>query len=365
MWDSIKKLKYRADADISEAKAELALRLKDRMELPLVGLNGESLYLTGVSLLRKRVAELNTLYEKLPEHRGFQADIILDAYSSATIEGARTTVEKVHQSISNPRTKDDKMVVNTVKGCRYAYSNVITEKNIRRLWDKVVDGVCENESHKGTLYRNGMVHVGNAVKLIHTPASPETIPSLMEQLFTFLQSDSSDVLLRAFVAHFYFVYVHPFCDGNGRTARILNASYLYHSGYKKMRNLPLSTAINRQLSGYYNSISDSELVLNCQEKRWLDISPFVSYMLDAFEQCLVDAALSRNNLTVRESKVLEKMNKVGVHAEITAKKASEILACKPDAARRVLNSLCKKGYLVVDSAHIVYVYRLEPQFPTE
>ena len=47
----------------------------------------------------------------------------------------------------------------------------------------------------------------------------------MEQWFRFREQDQS--LIVSFAAHFYFVYVHPFCDGNGRTSRIINASSLY------------------------------------------------------------------------------------------------------------------------------------------
>ncbi len=363
MWDTIKKLKYRADANIPEAKAALETRLHDRMELPLMGINGEKLYLTGVTQLRKRAAELDMLYEKLPEHRGFQDTIILDAWSSATIEGAQTTVNQVRQSFDNPKTKDDRMVINTVLGSKYAYGRPITERNIRRLWNKVVDGVCENEAQQGKLYRSGMVYIAGGGHTVHTPANPEIIPDCMAQLFSF-REESEDLLIHSFAAHFYFVYIHPFCDGNGRTARILNASQLYHGGYKKMRNLPLSTAINNQLSGYYSSLLDSEAVLNGQEIKWLDLSPFVSYMLDAFERCLIDAALSENNLTVRESKILERMNKVGVHAEITASKAAKILDCSTSSARMVLNGLQRKGYLTIDTGNVPHIYRLEQHYPS-
>lgn len=161
------------------------------------------------------------------------------------------------------------MVINTITGSNYAYGRPITQKNIRRLWERVVSGVCENEDCKGKLYRDGMVYIGNAGKTIHDPARPEAIPALMEQWFAFRDADT-DLLIRSFVAHFYFVYVHPFYDGNGRVARIMNASYLYHNGYRKMRNLPLSSAINNQLSGYYSSLLDSETPLNgTQPPGWI------------------------------------------------------------------------------------------------
>lgn len=363
MFDTIQKLRYRANAGLAQAQEELNNRLTDRVELPLEGLHGEKLYLTGAAALRKKAAELQVLYDRLPAHRGVRDTILLDAWSSATIEGARTTVEKVRRSFDDPKTKDDRMVINTITGSNYAYGRPITAKNIRRLWERIVDGVCENADHMGTQYRSGMVYIGSAGRVIHTPATPDRIPELMEQYFAYREDAAENPLIRSFVAHFYFVYVHPFCDGNGRAARILNASQLYHNGYKKMKNLPLAKVINDQLGGYYSSLADSETVLNGTEAKWLDLSPFVSYMLDAFERCLVDAALSRNTLTEAEARLLERMNKAGIHAEITTKKAAVILQRSEGAARTLLNGLVHKGYLTVDTSTIPFIYKLEQHIP--
>lgn len=363
MWDTIQKLGFRGAAGIREAKEELDCRLHDRMELPLPGIHGERLFLTNVSGLRKRAAELTGIYESLPDHHGVQDTILLDAWSSATIEGARTTVAQVKESLSNPRTKDDRMVVNAMIAGKYAYEHPITGGNIRKLWEMVADGVCENVEQKGKLYRDGMVYIGSASRIVHIPAAAEQLPQLMEHYFTFCQGDEPELLIRSFAAHFYFAYVHPFCDGNGRTARILNASQLYHGGYRKMKSLPLSNAINNQLSGYYGSLSDSEAVLTDEDGTWLDISVFVSFMLDAFERCLIDAALSENTLTESESCLLQRMNRVGVNAEITVKKAEVILERSESATRAVLKGLVQKGYLTEDTAQQPFRYRLQRHLP--
>lgn len=363
MWDTIQKLEYRAEANILEAQQELQERLSDRVELPLPGIHGEKLFLTGASKLRKRSAELTALYEKQALPWGVKDVLLLDAYSSATIEGARTTVAQVRKSFDNPKTKDDIMVINAIAGSDYAYKYPITSKNIRRLWEKVVDGVCENPQKKGTLYRDGMVFIGNSGRIIHTPAAPDLLPELMDKWFTYREADREDALTASFVAHFYFVYVHPFCDGNGRTARILNASQLYHSGYRKMKRLPLSNAINAQIGGYYGSLSDSEIALSGADGKWLDVSPFVSFMQDAFERCLIDASLSRNTLSESETTLLERMNKNGPGAEITADKAAKILKRSNSATRAVLKDLVKKGYLTEDTSHIPHIFRLQQHIP--
>ena len=363
MFDTIQKLKYRANAGIALAREELNNRLTDRMELPLPGLHGEKLYLTGMTALQKKAAELDAMYDKLPASRGVKDTILLDAWSSATIEGARTTVEKVRRSFDNPKTKDDRMVINTIAGANYAYGRPITSSNIRKLWERIVDGVCENADHMGSKYRDGMVYIGSASHIVHIPAQSEALPELMEKWFAYRETETPDLLTQSFVAHFYFVYIHPFCDGNGRAARILNASQLYHGGYKKMKSLPLANAINNQLNGYYTSLAESEAVLNGIEKGWLDVSPFVSYMLDAFERCLIDAALSRNTLSDAERKLLERMNKAGIHAEITVQKAAGILQRSENTARTVLNSLVQKGYLEADTSKIPFIYRLQQHIP--
>ena len=359
MWDTIQKLEYRVCANIAGAKEELDMRLTDRVKLPLAGLNEENLYLTGMSALRDKAAELDALYAQLPAPRGVEDAVLLDAFFSAAIEGAKTTVQQVRDHFENPKTKDGRMVVNTIIGSNYAYNHPITENNIRKLWKKVVDGVCENEDHKGTRYRDGMVYIGSGTRIVHTPAKAEKLPELMAQWFSFREEKTADLLIHSFVSHFYFVYLHPFCDGNGRTARILNASLLYHGGYRKMKSLTLSSAINNQLSGYYSSLADSEIVLNGTEAKWLDLSPFVSYMLDAFERCLMDALLSKNVLSKSESKLLERMNKVGLHVEITVKKAAEILQMSENSTRSVLNKLVKKGYLTVNTEKTPYIYQLQ------
>ena len=130
-----------------------------------------------------------------------------------------------------------------------------------------------------------------------------------------------------------------------------------------MKSLSLANAINSQLGSYYSSLTESEAVLNGIEDGWLDLSPFVSCMLDAFERCLVDAALSRNVLSEAEKKLLSRMNKVGIRAEITTKKAAGILQRSENTTRTVLNGLVNKGYLDVDTSKVPFIYRLQQHFP--
>ena len=66
-------------------------------------------------------------------------------------------------------------------------------------------------------YRNGPVYIRGAN---HVPPNPVPRPAMMEELFALMKEESS-AAVRAVLGHFVFVHIHPFMDGNGRTARFL------------------------------------------------------------------------------------------------------------------------------------------------
>lgn len=148
-----------------------------------------------------------------------QDTVLLDPFYSATIEGARTTVENVKRSLENPKNKSDRMVVNNMKALERIYSgSCISEDNLREFWELIVEGVCENEHLKGKQYRNGEVFVSSYDRIVHTPAQHDKIADYIDSLFEFLKISEEDDIIKAIAFHFYFVYIHPYCDGNGRTA---------------------------------------------------------------------------------------------------------------------------------------------------
>lgn len=361
--DTFEKLDYRIKAGIWEAKDEKTRRLSDRVRLPLEGLNGEEIFITDLKILNHKAQQLRKVYADVPEGCRVTSVILLDAHSSATIEGAHTTVERMKKCLQAPETKDEIMVANTYKGCMYAYDHQIEETNIRELWDIIVKDVCENRDCAGSLYRDGMVYIGNEAGTEHRPAGAEDIPKFMQMLFAFDRDYELDPLIKSFVFHFYFVYIHPFCDGNGRTARTINSSQLYFSGFPKVKSIAIATSINRNLSGYYKSIKDCEIVIDKKKKNgWLDLSPFVDYMQTVFEESMINAKLANNALSETQRKILDRMNQAGNKAEITVKKAMEITKLSENATRNALNKLANEGYLTIDKSKFRYMYKLSPHF---
>lgn len=273
--------------------------------------------------------------------------VLLDSFHSATIEGARTTVENVRRSLEDPKSKSDRMVVNNMKALNKVYSGwQLTEKNLRGLWEEIVDGVCENERLKGELYRNGEVYISSYDRIVHTPAQAAEIKEYMDSLFGFLEFGKEEPIIKAILLHFYFVYIHPYCDGNGRTARILQNYYLFVSGYSGVKRIRISQAINLHLGAYYKALEQVERPVVQNQKVTLNLTVFLEYMLDRIIEACKMAEQKQYPLSEREKLLLKRMSKRGIGAEITVANAAVLLDMSESGARNVLNRLCEKQYLM-------------------
>jgi Fic family protein len=189
-----------------------------------------------------------------------------------------------------------------------------------------------------------MVYVGSNTDIIHTPAAPEQIAPMMTELFAFADTSTYNVWLTASILHFYFVYIHPYCDGNGRVARIFFNAYIQQRGLDKIKYLPISRTINHNLSGYYASLKDAEII-QTNGRSSMDITPFLDYMLRIVEESMVTSIKEDNSLTEKQRLLLTKMQKRGKGTEINIAAAAKILQVSPSSAGRFLNELTEIGYL--------------------
>lgn len=345
MYESYKSLKTKEKYGDVSATANIHRRLDLLQKISLHGINNEAMYIVLTEDIAEELKTIAKLYSAVTNTAKVSEVILLDAYHSATIEGARTTVDKVRKAYEHPDTRDEKMVVNTILAMNYAYEHVISQTNMRKLWEIIVKDVCENAQYAGTEYRDGMVYIGNAARIIHTPAKPERIKDMIDSMYDFLNTSELDIWLKAAVMHFYFVYVHPYCDGNGRIVRILTQSYLYHNGLDKMRYIALARAINSDLPGYYTSLSESEYIY-ANGRAWMDVTPFIYYFLGIVERALITSLQEDVTINTRQQLLLNKMHKQGNNAEITIAAAAKILKVSAQTAAKHLNNLVESGHLI-------------------
>lgn len=132
----------------------------------------------------------------------------------------------------------------------------VTEMLVREIHRKLVDGVRGNAGRPGE-YRKLQNAVVNSQtgNVIYTPPSSTQVPSLMHQLVHWINEESEiHPVLKAGLAQFQLVHIHPFVDGNGRTSRLLSTLCLYQTGYDFKRLFTISAFYDRDRRAFYDAI---------------------------------------------------------------------------------------------------------------
>ncbi len=281
MSEYIKDLLRRSKYGSEEAQTLLGDYDAHSISTGLRGFNDEDIcfYETGaISNLIARIEDTKPVGD-------IKKSILIDSYNSATIEGAVTTVDAVVKAMHKPESlcsKDEKMVINSIKAVNEAFRlGSITQGNVRGLWEILTQDICENKNCDGVLYRSKMVYIGSLDRIEFTPCPVNKIQGMMDQYYSY---SNANKILQAVLLHWFFVYIHPFCDGNGRMARLLQHVQLCNYS-DRFKCVSVSDKINENLAEYYKSISDGEYVYHGK----LFITKFIEYMLE----CILEACIDR------------------------------------------------------------------------
>jgi Fic family protein len=189
------------------------------------------------------------------------------------------------------------------------------------------------------------------------PDSDLVEKEMLRFLDWFNKFDKIDLVLKAAVAHLWFVTIHPFEDGNGRIARALTDMLLAQADKSNQRFYSMSAQIRQERKGYYE-------ILEKTQSGNLDITKWIKWFL----QCLVNALKSNEALLTR---VLFKADFWNIHAEtpmnerqrnminklldgfdgkLTSSKWTKIAKCSKDMAIRDINDLIHKDILQKEAA---------------
>ncbi len=175
----------------------------------------------------------------------------------------------------------------------------------------------------------------------------------MKALLVWLNSENKiDAVLKAAVAHLWFLTLHPFEDGNGRMARALTDMLLARADNTKQRYYSMSAQIEKTKKDYYD-------VLESTQKGTLDITEWLSWFFDTLDASFVssDKTLSQiifkhsfwskhgqTPLNPRQSKVLDKLLN-GFEGNLQRNRYARITKTSKDTALRDIKDLVEKGML--------------------
>jgi Fic family protein len=155
-----------------------------------------------------------------------------------------------------------------------------TEGFIRRLHALVEKGVRA----KATPYRTGqnVIRDSSSGRIVYLPPEAKDVPRLMKTLTAWMRAtekNSIAVPLMAALAHYQFVTIHPYYDGNGRTARLLATFLLQRGGYGLNGLFSLEEHHARDLEGYYRSLAVHPRHNYYEGRAEADLTPWVEYFI--------------------------------------------------------------------------------------
>ena len=330
-----------------------------------------------VSLLPLTVTVLSSLRETAR---------LRTTHYSTMIEGNRldsdqTEVVLQHRGHFPDRERDER----EVKGYYAALEKVehlvaagrpVTEKTIQMLHAlAMADGRAKATP---TPYRDGqnVIRDGRTEAIVYMPPEAKDIASLMESLIHWIaRSNEIPAPLVAGIVHYQFATIHPYYDGNGRTARLLTTLILHLCGYGLKGLYSLEEYYARDLGAYYDALNVGESHNYYMGRAEADITKWVEYFVEgmavAFENVLKSMAAAEakglpdqssliRTLDPRQRKALSLFQECET---ITSHQIGELFGVKPRTSAQICSTWVANGFLeIADPSNRGRKYRLSRQY---
>ena len=294
-----------------------------------------------------------------------------EAITSAQLEGASTTREIAKEMLQKnlpAKDKSQKMILNNY----LLMQKVIEHKNdelsiefILELHQIATRDVIENNVVPGELRNHNNIFVSDCYEdNVFYPPDHETLKYRLMDLCKFAnehhstQSNFIHPIIKAIILHFMIAYIHPFSDGNGRTARAIFYWSVLRSGYWLFEYVSISKLIQEKRSAYdkaflytetdefdltyfiYNQVDTIEKAINSLHKYLDSKRQDFHEFLDWIEQSPIAKYLKRGELEILK----EAMKKPGT--EFMAKQVAVNLGTTENTARSYLNRLADQDLLL-------------------
>ena len=293
------------------------------------------------------------------------SSLMEEAIYSSKMEGASTTriiAKDMLRKKKSPQNKSQQMIVNNYNTIQYIVEHKdepLTEELLLTIHRLMTEKTLDNPEDAGHFRTNDNVVVADMVEgdVIYTPPSFQEIPEFVESLCDFFNNDNPRTfihpIIRGIIVHFMLAFMHPFVDGNGRTARALFYWYMLKEGYKLTEYMSISRVIAKSKSSY-------EKAFRYVENDGNDMGYFVAYNLGALEQSFqqlrdyiqrkrrekraAGSFMMAGNINQRQALVLQRL-KEEPDTIFTVKDVQDQFSVSSMTARKDLSDLVQQGYL--------------------
>jgi Fic family protein len=305
---------------------------------------------------------------------------------STYIEGNRLTQEEVGIVVIGQGTfPGRKREEAEVRNYYTALTEVETISRTASLFSethiKTLHSIVENGKRKISLYRDGqnVIRDSGTGGIVYMPPEAPDVPKLMQEFAQWINNAITEgeipIPIIAAIAHYQFVTIHPYYDGNGRTARLLTTLILHMKGYglKGIYALEEYYAVN--LPAYYNSLTVGESHNYYMGRADCDITEFVHYfcigMEEAFLKVKQKAELARQDKKIDQSPLLRKLEPKQRQAlclfkgqyAITANEVAKLFNLKPRSAQYLCTQWVEVRFLkIINPSKKKRLYALQEEF---
>lgn len=237
--------------------------------------------------------------------------LIDEAISSSQIEGAVTTrviAKEMLRTGRQPRDNSEQMIYNNYKSMEMIKKHTdkpLTFELLYEIHSSMVNNTLEDPAWGGRFRTLADEEIqvldSDGQTILHSPPTADRVPELMQKLCDFANNSSDEdsfinPVVKGIILHFWLAYVHPFMDGNGRTARALFYWYMLKHNYWLFEYLAISSSIMKKRIQYYKSFLYSEIDDN-------DLTYFIVYNLMAIHSSIEQLAsyIDRKKVEKRQS----------------------------------------------------------------
>ena len=288
--------------------------------------------------------------------------MVNEIIKSNGIEGVHTAKKDVYDSMNfNKKYRFSGIVKKYKQITENKIEKINSAEEIRKIYDEVFsEEIVINSENKldGKLFRKGIVHVTTGMKNVHLgDSNEELILKHIKNLIIFMNKKNINFLLKACITHYYFEYIHPFYDGNGRFGRLIFSMYL-------ARKLDVFTGLSLSYAIFSEKEKYSKLFLNTSNsKNFGEITFFLIGMLELIkkgqesimkmlEDKIEKLNFSRNYLNNLNLSDLEKdimfvyiQNHIFSNSDLEDKELCKIINMSRPTLKNNIEQLIKKEYL--------------------